>query len=96
MDVIRELVAERMQQEIPPVVERDPIMEEPPSPQRFNRVQIITGMRRCGKTFYLSQLAELLPSRGRKRARDALRHRIKLQGLLGGDSDQLPRALPHA
>ena len=46
MDVIRELVAERMQQEIPPVVERDPIMEEPPSPQRFNRVQIITGMRR--------------------------------------------------
>lgn len=63
MDVIRELVAERMQQEIPPVVERDPIMEEPPSPQRFNRVQIITGMRRCGKTFYLFQvMAGLLRS----------------------------------
>lgn len=69
MDVIRELVAERMQQEIPPVVEHDPIMEEPPSPQRFNRVQIITGMRRCGKTFYLFQIMGALLRSGVPRDR---------------------------
>lgn len=56
MNDLQELVAERLHQDIPVVVERDDIMEPLPRPARFNRVQIICGMRRSGKTFYLFQL----------------------------------------
>lgn len=55
MDVISELVAERMRQEVPAIIPRNDIMEDLPAPKRFNRVHIITGMRRSGKTFYLFQ-----------------------------------------
>lgn len=64
MGIVQELVAERMQQEIPAVIERDPIMEQLPTPERFNRVQIVTGMRRCGKTFYLFQAMRHLMESG--------------------------------
>lgn len=55
MSIFEEIVRERLTQEIPRPVLRDDIMGALPEPARFNRVQIITGMRRSGKTFYVYQ-----------------------------------------
>ena len=64
MNAISELVRERLTQEIPTAIPRDEIMEQLPEPARFNRVHIITGMRRSGKTFYLFQRMHDLMNRG--------------------------------
>lgn len=58
------LVRERIEEEIPNPKRRDDCIRELPEPQRFNLVHIITGMRRCGKTFYLFQLMQGLFSDG--------------------------------
>lgn len=55
MNLIAELVRARLSEELPSVIERNEIMEPLAEPARFNRVQIVTGMRRSGKTFYLFQ-----------------------------------------
>ena len=55
------LVQEAQAFALPPVVKRREIMGPLPAPAVFNLVHIITGIRRCGKTFYLFQLmGELL------------------------------------
>ena len=64
MEIIAELVRLRLTEELVPVNERDEIMEPLADPARFNRVQIITGMRRSGKTFYLFQQMRKLVERG--------------------------------
>lgn len=69
MSVIAEIVRERLVQDNPPVVVRDEVMGGLPLPKRFNRVHIITGMRRCGKTFYLFQRMNALVSQGVPRSR---------------------------
>lgn len=50
------LVQEYREKPLPPFIARDDVIRALPSPQRFNMVEIITGMRRSGKTFYLFQL----------------------------------------
>lgn len=69
MNTIEALVKEYSEKPLPPFVERDEIIRELPAPQRFNLVEIITGMRRCGKTFYLFQKIEQLTSAGFPRRR---------------------------
>ena len=64
MDIIAELVRARLTEELLPVNERDEIMEPLVVPARFNRVQIVTGMRRSGKTFYLFQQMRRLIEQG--------------------------------
>ena len=64
MEIIAELVRLRLTEELVPVNERDEIMEPLADPARFNRVQIITGMRRSGKTLYLFQQMHKLIERG--------------------------------
>lgn len=64
MGIIAELVRARLTDELVPVRERDEIMDPLAKPARFNRVQIITGMRRSGKTFYLFQQMKSLIDRG--------------------------------
>ena len=64
MNAISELVRERLTQEITTVISRNEIMEQLPEPARFNRVHIITGMRRSGKTFYLFQRMRNLMNQG--------------------------------
>ena len=49
------LVRESMQFDIPTPSRRVEIIRELPQPAVFNAVHIITGIRRCGKTFYLFQ-----------------------------------------
>ena len=49
------LVRESMQFDIPTPSRRSEIIRELPQPAVFNAVHIITGIRRCGKTFYLFQ-----------------------------------------
>lgn len=57
------LVRESYEADFPRPVPRETVIRELPEPSRFNLVHILTGMRRCGKTFYLFQLArELLDS----------------------------------
>lgn len=50
------LVQEARTFDLPPVVKRREIMGPPPAPTALNLAHIITGIRRCGKTFYLFQL----------------------------------------
>lgn len=69
MATISELVRERLTEEIPPVVRRREIMGDLPAPERFNRVDIIVGMRRSGKTFYLFQRMRSLAEQGVPRSR---------------------------
>jgi len=69
MDIIAELVRARLTEELLPVYSRDEIMEPLAEPARFNRVQIITGMRRSGKTFYLFQQMHKLIEQGVPRQR---------------------------
>lgn len=64
MEIIAELVRSRLTEELVPVNERDEIMEPLANPARFNRVQIITGMRRSGKTLYLFPQMHKLIERG--------------------------------
>lgn len=49
------LVRESMQFDIPTPSRRIEIIRELPQPAVFNAVHIFTGIRRCGKTFYLFQ-----------------------------------------
>ena len=51
------LVRGRIEEEIVRPIPRDEIIRNLPAPARFNLVHIITGMRRCGKTFYLPTFA---------------------------------------
>lgn len=61
MDNIAALVAEAREQPLPSFVPRSEIIRELAEPARFNLVEIITGMRRSGKTFYLYQkMSQLL------------------------------------
>ena len=53
MDNIAALVAEAREQPLPSFIPRSEIIRELAEPARFNLVEIITGMRRSGKTFYL-------------------------------------------
>ena len=55
MDNIAALVAEAREQPLPSFIPRSEIIRELAEPARFNLVEIITGMRRSGKTFYLYQ-----------------------------------------
>lgn len=62
MDNIAALVAEAREQPLPSFIPRSEIIRELAEPARFNLVEIITGMRRVGKTFYLYQkMSQLLP-----------------------------------
>ena len=63
------LVRERLQETIPTPSLRTGIIRNLPDPARFNLVHIITGMRRCGKTFYLFQLMQGLLAQGVSRNR---------------------------
>ena len=49
------LVREAMMFDMPTPSRRDEAIRELPEPAVFNTVHIITGVRRCGKTFYLFQ-----------------------------------------
>ena len=61
MDNIAALVAEAREQPLPSFIPRSEIIRELAEPARFNLVEIITGMRRSGKTFYLYQkMSQLL------------------------------------
>lgn len=61
---IAPLVRERLEERIPQPSPRAEIIRNLPEPARFNLVHIITGMRRCGKTFYLFQLMQNLLNAG--------------------------------
>ena len=50
MDNIAALVAEAREQPLPSFIPRSEIIRELAEPARFNLVEIITGMRRSGKT----------------------------------------------
>lgn len=50
------LVREAIETAPPAPFRRETVIRALPEPARFNLVHIITGMRRCGKTFYLFQL----------------------------------------
>ena len=63
------LVRGRIEEEIVRPIPRDEIIRNLPAPARFNLVHIITGMRRCGKTFYLFQLMANLLDQGVPRSR---------------------------
>lgn len=61
MDNIAALVAESREQPLPSFVPRTEVIRDLAKPARFNLVEIITGMRRSGKTFYLFQkMSQLL------------------------------------
>ena len=62
------LVQEARDFTFPQVMARQPVVEGLPKPAVFNLVHIITGIRRCGKTFYLFQLIQGLLVRGVSRA----------------------------
>ena len=61
---IESLVREYREKPLPAFVPRDEIIRGLPAPQRFNLVEIITGMRRSGKTFYLFQKMQELVDGG--------------------------------
>ena len=61
---VAEIVAEARSFEIPHVVHRDDVIGDLPEPKPFNLVHIITGIRRCGKTFYAFQWIRRLIDRG--------------------------------
>lgn len=69
MSIIEMLVRERLTQDIPTPVLRDEVMGALPEPSRFNRVHIIAGVRRCGKTFYVYQRMLALIAQGVPRSR---------------------------
>lgn len=63
------LVQEARGFELPALVRRSSIMGPLPEPAVFNLVHIITGIRRCGKTFYAFQLMNDLLESGVPRDR---------------------------
>ena len=63
------LVRERLNEQLPRFSPRDDVIRSLPEPARFNLVHIVTGMRRCGKTFYLFQLMQGLLDAGTPRER---------------------------
>ncbi|MBW3092078.1 ATP-binding protein [Bifidobacterium sp. 82T10] len=63
------LVREMREYHFPIPIRRTPIITELPSPAMFNLVHILTGMRRCGKTFHLFQLINDLLDSGVPRDR---------------------------
>lgn len=63
------LVRERLTEPLAQPVPRREIIRQLPAPAVFNLVHIITGMRRCGKTFYLFQLMQALLKNGVPRER---------------------------
>lgn len=67
--VIRMLVREQLTESVPQGVPRNEVVEPLPDPARYNRVHIIIGMRRSGKTFYVYQIMNHLMSRGVPRDR---------------------------
>lgn len=68
-DNIDALVREYAGNGLPAFVPRDNIVRNLPQPKRFNLVEIIVGMRRTGKTFYLFQLMDNLLAAGVPRNR---------------------------
>lgn len=69
MGNLAEIVQEALAFEFPSVSPRDDVIEALPEPAPFNLVHIITGIRRCGKTFYAFQWARRLLDRGVDRSR---------------------------
>lgn len=63
------LVQEMREYHFPTPIRRTPIIDELPAPAMFNLVYILTGMRRCGKTFHLFQLINDLLDSGIPRDR---------------------------
>lgn len=63
-DDLAKLVRDSLEEEDADFVERDEVIRNLPEPARFNLVHIVTGMRRCGKTFYLFQLMAHLRKAG--------------------------------
>ena len=63
------LVREAREFAFPEVVERQEIVGALPKPAPFNLVHIITGIRRCGKTFFAFQLINGLLASGVQRDR---------------------------
>lgn len=68
-DNIEALVKEYCEKELPRFVPRNDVIRNLPEPKRFNLVDIITGMRRSGKTFYLFQKIDQLTASGFPRKR---------------------------
>ncbi|WP_165249268.1 ATP-binding protein [Adlercreutzia sp. ZJ141] len=64
MTDLSSIVREYREASLPALIERDEVIRDLPSPQRFNLVEIITGMRRSGKTFYLFQKMKQLLEAG--------------------------------
>ncbi len=63
------LVQEALSFSFPTVIERRDVVGELSAPAPFNLVHIITGMRRCGKTFYAFQLVRRLLDAGVPKSR---------------------------
>ena len=63
------LVRERLTEPLAQPIPRHKVIRQLPDPAVFNLVHIITGMRRCGKTFYLFQLMQDLLANGVPRNR---------------------------
>ncbi len=63
------LVREYQEKPLPAFIARDEIIRDLPAPRRFNMVEIVTGMRRSGKTFYLFQKMQQLMESGFPRER---------------------------
>ena len=66
---LAEIVLEARNFELPPIAHRRDVIDALPQPQPFNLVHIITGIRRCGKTFYAFQWINRLLSQGVGRER---------------------------
>ena len=66
---LAEVVREALDFQFPKPSSREDIIESLPEPDPFNLVHIITGIRRCGKTFYAFQWANRLLSQGVDRNR---------------------------
>lgn len=64
-----DLVQEARAFEFPSPRPRREVVEALPEPAPFNLIHAITGIRRCGKTFYAFQLIQQLLSRGVPRDR---------------------------
>ena len=61
---LAEIVQEALSFEFPKVSPREDVIESLPTPAPFNLVHIITGIRRCGKTFYAFQWIHRLLAQG--------------------------------
>ena len=80
---IAEIVAEARAFEIPHVIHRDDVIGNLPDPKPFNLVHIITGIRRCGKTFYAFQWIRRLIGAGHAHERHF--RRVLAAGSLGAN-----------